>query len=100
MTYEPEPDRPQPLHLEERIHDMLGMVGNVLTDGKVTEGELLALASWLGANPDLLDEWPANAVAHHVGRALADGRIAEPERRALADLLAELMELYNTTGET
>ncbi|MEJ2215427.1 MAG: hypothetical protein P8099_02315 [Gemmatimonadota bacterium] len=101
MTYENEPLRPPPpLHVEERIRDMLGMVGNVLTDGKVSEGELLALASWLGANSDLLEEWPANAVAHHVGRALSDGRIASVERKALADLLQQLMERYNTPGET
>jgi hypothetical protein len=101
MTYENEPvRRPPPLHLDERIRDMLGMVGNVLTDGKVSQGELLALASWLGANSDLLEEWPANAIAHHVGHALSDGRIADIERKKLAELLAELMDLYNTPGTT
>lgn len=101
MTYENEPvRRPPPLHLDERIRDMLGMVDNVLTDGKVSQGELLALASWLGANSDLLEEWPANAIAHHVGHALSDGRIADIERRKLAELLKELMELYNNPGNT
>jgi hypothetical protein len=101
MTYENESGRrPPPLHMEERIRDMLGMVGDVLTDGKISQGELLALASWLGANADLLEEWPANAIAHHVGHALSDGRIADAERRKLAELLRELMELYNTPGST
>ncbi|MEJ2184657.1 MAG: hypothetical protein P8Z36_01835 [Gemmatimonadota bacterium] len=101
MMQENEPaGRPPPLHPEERIRDMLGMVGNVLNDGKISQGELLALASWLGANSDLLEEWPANAIAHHVGHALSDGRIAEVERRKLAELLRELMELYNTPGST
>lgn len=77
--------------LDGRMQELVAMVRRVLVDGQVSESETMALASWLGANSDLLSQWPANAIAGQLGLVLEDGRIEEEEREALAQTLERLV---------
>jgi len=84
-------DRAQARQVDEHIREMLRLARGIIADGEVTEGETLALASWLSAHPGALEEWPANVLAARLGAILQDGIIGPDERTDLMELLRRVL---------
>lgn len=73
------------------IAEMLGLVRGVLADGEVTEREARVLANWTQANPDVVADWPARAIARRLDQIFEDGRVDDDEREQLASFLERVL---------
>ena len=80
------------------MEHLLGMVQGMLADGHLHDMEIKMLATWLSANEELLNMWPASVVAQRVNAALDDGHISDAERQHLTQTLCDL--LANDFAET
>jgi NAD-dependent DNA ligase len=76
--------------IDRAIHEMLGLCRGVLADGIVTTEEALLLANWIEENPDIVNQWPASALAGRIERIFADGVVEPREQRELEALLREI----------
>jgi NAD-dependent DNA ligase len=76
--------------IDRAIHEMLGLCRGVLADGIVTTEEALLLINWMEANPDVIAQWPASALADRLDRIFADGVVEPHEQRELEALLREI----------
>ena len=76
--------------IDRGIHEMLGLCRGVLADGHVSVDEALLLMNWMEANPDLVQQWPASALAQRLDRVFADGVVEPDEQEDLAELLREI----------
>ena len=87
------------------MEHLLGMVHGMLADGHLHDMEIKLLATWLSANDELVQVWPASVVAQRIRDALADGHISEEERQYLTQTLGDLLandfaETGSATAET
>jgi NAD-dependent DNA ligase len=80
------------------IEHLLGMVQGMLADGHLHDMEIKLLSTWLDANDEAVQMWPASVVAQRIRAALHDGHISEEERIHLTQTLGDL--LANDFAET
>jgi len=80
------------------MEHLLGMVQGMLADGHLHDMEIKMLATWLAANEELVQMWPASLVAQRISNAIEDGHISEDERQHLTQTLSDL--LANDFSET
>jgi len=74
------------------------MVEGMIADNHLHDLEIKMLATWLSANPEIIDIWPASVIARKVSDVLADGVITETERSYLLEVLKEIIS--NNFSET
>lgn len=88
-----------------RVHDrliaeMLGLVKGVICDGRIGDGEAVALTQWLRSHPDAASTFPGSVIAARLESIFADGILEEREREDLEDLLRSLVgETADQSGE-
>ncbi len=75
----------------QRLH---AIAGALLSDGVVTETELMGLDEWLADHAHLERCWPYDALDALVRRVIADGVITGPERAELDGFLAEFLTTF------
>jgi NAD-dependent DNA ligase len=80
------------------MEHLLGMVQGMLADGHLHDMEIKFLSTWLDANDDVVQMWPASVVAQRIRTAFQDGHISEEERIHLTQTLGDL--LANDFAET
>ena len=73
------------------VEHLLGLVQGMMADGELNELEVRYLSTWLGANQDRLDIWPANVIAELVQATLQNGSIDAGERQKLVGTLKDLI---------
>ena len=73
------------------IEHLMGMVQGMLADGHLHDMEIKMLATWLTANEEAVQMWPASVVAKRVSDAIEDGHISEEERQHLTQTLSDLL---------
>lgn len=72
------------------LDQLIGLCQGVLADGLLDAGEASILHSWLSANWDVRDQWPANVLFARLESALSDGVLTQDETRELLGLLVNL----------
>jgi NAD-dependent DNA ligase len=80
------------------MEHLLGMVQGMLADGNLHDMEIRLLSTWLDANDEVVQMWPASVVAQRIRAAIQDGHIDEAERTHLTQTLGDL--LANNFAET
>lgn len=73
--------------IDRQIDEFIGIVKGVMADGMVHQGEVEFLLTWLEANKNALDKWPAKAIYPRLKAALEDGNMDLDEEREILDLL-------------
>lgn len=63
----------------------------LIADGVVSDEEMAYLTSWLQANRDALNQWPANVLATRVEQIIEDRVVDTTEREDLFSLLCEVV---------
>jgi NAD-dependent DNA ligase len=76
----------------QRLHAILG---GIVSDGVISEGELRGLSSWLQNHEHLKTCWPYDEIDSLVTAVLADGRIDEQEHKILKDFFSEFIALLD-----
>lgn len=77
--------------VDRAIHEFLGFAKGILSDGVVSQSEVIALQQWISANHDVAGIWPVSPLTMRIHRVLEDLRIDDAERADLADLLRKLV---------
>lgn len=72
------------------VDELIGLCKGIISDGVANEAEAQFLLSWLMANREIANEWPANVVYDRVARMLDDGRLSDDEEGELVGLLLQL----------
>lgn len=73
---------------DRQIDELIGLCKMALSDGAVDQLEVETLLSWLGANRECADVWPANVIYERVYRALADDGVVDAEEESeILDIL-------------
>lgn len=76
----------------QRLHAILG---GIVSDGVISEGELRGLSSWLQDHDHLKTCWPYDEIDSLVTAVLADGKIDEIEHKMLKDFFSEFIALLD-----
>ena len=72
---------------DRQVDEVIGLCKGVLSDGSVNQGEAEFLLSWLDANRDAADLWPANVIYPRIQAMLADGILDAQEEQELIEML-------------
>ncbi len=96
---QPAPQYCAPRIADRAIDELVGLCKGMIIDKNLAEEEILFLTSWLQANQQALDVWPAAAIASRLNQILADGIITLEEREDLLALLQEIVgQAQNATA--
>jgi NAD-dependent DNA ligase len=76
---------------DRSIDELIGICKGLIADQRLSEEEILFLTSWLNANQQASDVWPAKALIARINQILEDKLILEEERTDLFSLLAEIV---------
>jgi hypothetical protein len=76
----------------QRLH---GIVGGIISDGEVTEGELRGLSDWLEDHEFLRTCWPYDEVSSIITAVMADGKIDDQEQATLRDFFSEFVHILD-----
>lgn len=76
----------------QRLHAILG---GIVADGRVTEDELVGLASWLQEHEHLRTCWPFDEVDSLILGVMRDKRIDEQEHALLKDFFSEFVAVLD-----
>lgn len=77
----------------QRLH---GVLAGIVSDGKITEGELAGLRKWLEDHEYLRTVWPFDEIDSLITEILRDGIIDDQEHHVLLNFCAQF--LTNTTN--
>lgn len=75
---------------DRMIDELIGLCRGVLFDGSVSELEANALLSWMDANREIAQHWPANVLYRRIARMMSDKRLDPAEQRELIETLMEI----------
>lgn len=76
----------------QRLHAVLG---GIMADGEITEGELRGLSNWLAEHEHLTTLWPYDEVSSIVTSVLADKKIDRSEHLELLRFFGEFTEIFD-----
>lgn len=84
---------------DRAIDELVGLCKGMAADKNLTEEEILFLTSWIQANQQAIDVWPASAISSRINHILADQIITIEEREDLLALLQQIVgQAQNTTA--
>lgn len=84
---------------DRAIDELIGLCKGMIVDRHVSEEEVLFLTSWLQANQQAADVWPASAILGRITHILDDRIITAEEREDLLTLLQEIVgQAQNATA--
>lgn len=69
------------------VKELLNIVDDIISDGIITEDEVIKLRDWLNTNPQLAGNYPFDRIKTSIDKALEDGILEDHE-------LEELLELF------
>lgn len=72
----------------QRLH---AIVGGIVADGRITEGELRGLSMWLADHEHLKTCWPYDEIDSLVTAVMADGKIDENEHKMLTAFFSDFV---------
>ncbi len=76
----------------ERTHaELIGLIRGVLSDGVLTEGEVIGIARWMLANAEHAPGWPVSVILDRLNRALADENIDAEEMASIEELFRQVI---------
>lgn len=76
----------------QRLH---AMVGAIASDGRILEGELRGLSSWLSDHDHLKTCWPYDEIESLITKTMSDGKIDEAEHRQVHGFFSEFIALFD-----
>lgn len=85
---------------DRSIDELIGICKGLISDQRLNEEEVLFLTSWLKANQEAADQWPAKVLLPRIDRILDDDLILDEERVELFSLLAEIVGQAKHNGAT
>lgn len=85
---------------DRAIDELIGICKGLLSDQMLTTEEVHFLTSWLNANQQAADVWPANAIICRINQILDDKIITAEEREDLLTLLQEIVGQTNNSAAT
>ncbi|ACY16611.1 BRCT domain-containing protein [Haliangium ochraceum] len=88
---QPAPHYNERRRIDRGVAELLGLVRGMLAGSDIGASDVLALHTWLGAHPELLEVWPVDVLAARLERAAGDGIVCDEECSELAALLSELL---------
>ena len=74
---------------DRSMDELLGLCKGLVTDGVLFDEETACLTSWLKANRQVGDLWPANILGARIGKILED-RVVDPKDQIIAKQKQEL----------
>jgi NAD-dependent DNA ligase len=75
---------------DRMIDELIGLCRGVLFDGAVSELEASALLSWMEANREIAQHWPANVLYRRIEQMMTDKHLDSAEQRELIQTLMEI----------
>ncbi len=78
--------------LTSDLQRLQGMLAGILSDGRITEEELVTLDRWISERSHLRHCWPYDHLAGIVELVMRDGRIDAQEHEALLQLFGEFVQ--------
>jgi NAD-dependent DNA ligase len=87
---QPAPEYCAPRIAERAIDELIGLCKGMIADKNLSEEEVGFLTSWLQANQQAIDVWPASAIASRINQITSDKIITDEER---GDMLALLQQI-------
>jgi hypothetical protein len=76
---------------ERDLSEFLGLAKGLLADGEISKSECDAVARWIDAHRDAVEQWPLNLLSDRVSQIYLDGQIDVAERVELAELLSSIV---------
>lgn len=76
------------------MQQLLGICSGLMADAVLNDKEISYLQLWLLDNQNIINQWPANAIANRITQIKADGIITDEERSSLVSLLSEISGNY------
>lgn len=96
---QPVPQYNAPRVADRAIDELVGLCKGMIADKNLSEEEVGFLTSWLLANQQAIDVWPASAIASRINQITSDKIITGEEREDLLALLQEIVgQAQNTTA--
>ena len=77
-------------NLTKSMQTLLGICSGITADNHINDSEIHFLKTWLTENSQIIDAWPACAIAAKVWQILQDGIIEEEERAHMLHTLKEI----------
>lgn len=97
---QPCPQYNAPRIADRAIDELIGLCKGMIVDNTLSEEEMLFLSSWLQANQQAADVWPACAIWSRITPILADKIITTEEREDMLTLLQDIVGQANDTTAT
>lgn len=88
---QPAPQYCAPRIADRAIDELVGLCKGMIADRNLSEEEIGFLTSWLQANQQAIDVWPASAIASRINQITSDKIITAEEREDLLTLLQEIV---------
>lgn len=94
---QPAPQYCAPRIADRAIDELVGLCKGMIADQNLSEEEVGFLTSWLQANQQAINVWPASAIASRINQITSDKIITAEER---GDILALLQEIVGQSQNT
>lgn len=85
---------------DRAIDELIGICKGLIADQRLNDEEILFLTSWLQANRQAAEVWPANAIISRIHQILDDKIIMVEEQEDLLMLLKEIVGQATHPGAT
>lgn len=72
------------------MKELLNIVDGIISDGIITEDEVMELRDWLDANPQFAGNYPFDRIKTSIDKALEDGILEDHELEDLLDLFQRI----------
>ena len=86
-----EPGRPYFDSLTADMQRLQGVLGGIISDGKIRKAELVGLQDWFEQHPHLRSVWPYDELETHVAAVLKDGQVDAREHAALLQFFGDFV---------
>jgi hypothetical protein len=73
------------------LDELIGACRGMLTDGKLTDDEIVAIHEFIETHPGVLTEWPAYVLWDRLGAVLEDAQVDENERAELVGVIRQML---------
>lgn len=78
-------------NIKKALNELNGLCSGLLANGRLEDGEIYFLDTWIRSNKEIVPNWPLNIISKRVNDVLANGIITENERDDLKKTLSELV---------
>ncbi len=78
---------------------LINVCKEIVQDGVLTKSEIVGLAKWINANPEVRNSWPGKPLVKLLKNVFADNQITKDESRQVGAALQSILRQWAKRGE-